>query len=100
MFKIKYTEEAKVHMCLSKSWYLTTGRYESFHEEQKLCDVRDEFIFISLLFVQGMKNDLFEKIQFKKYWFLWLFEADMLSWLFNMEIFVLMRFIRGGWELQ
>lgn len=79
---------------------IEVGRYKGIPEEEGLCVfcdlgvVKDEFHFIfHCPSYSDLRNCLFEKIKWKNPDLFWLSDADVLSWLFNMEIFVLVRFI-------
>ena len=64
-----------------------------------LCVVEDEFHFVfHLPLCNDLRNCLFEKIELKNLDLFWLSDADVLSWLFNMEIFVLARCLAAKTE--
>ena len=88
---------------------IEVGRYKGIPEEQRLeqrvfCDlgvVENEFYFVfHCPLYNDLRNCLFEKIQLKTPDLFCLSDADILSWLFNMEIFVLSRFIGDAWQLR
>lgn len=79
---------------------IEVGRYKGIPEEERLCVfcdlgvVKDEFHFIfHCPLYSDLRNCLYEKIKWKNPDLFWLSDADVLSWLFNMEIFVLVRSI-------
>lgn len=68
-----------------------------------LCDLRvieDEWHFLFFCPVYELRMGMFERIQCKKPDFFWMTDGDMLSWLFENEIYSLARYVEKAWKLR
>lgn len=86
---------------------IEVGRFKGIPEEQRICEfcelnaIEDEFHFLFYCpLYEVLRMNLFESMQKKNPDLFWKGDGDILSWLFENEIFVLSNYIEKAWHLR